>query len=230
MAIGTPTQIGTNQASGTSLVITTTANIVTGDMVIVWCGGGSNNTAPTSVSDSSGNTYSLVAAGGATAEIIGVVFCVNAIALNSGGTITVNFGGASANHAVSAFKVSGMNTTLAEVRDTNAVPTTTSGTATSAGSQTTGALACSTSLLTGAIFTSSSDPGTFTPGGSWTAIGGTSTRFIKPAYQIVAVGTPAVWAPTWVNSVLYRSTVQIFKGAVASNTARPMGLTMGVGC
>ena len=118
MAIGTPVDIGHNQvSSGTTLAITTTANILTGDFVLIVAMGGTASTQITSVTtDASGNVYTVPTAGSQT-DSASFAFTPNAVALNSGATLTVNFGGAAGRHGIQAYRITGLVTSAAAVLD-----------------------------------------------------------------------------------------------------------------
>lgn len=226
MAIGTPVNQGHNQGSSVgSLSVTTLATIATGDFILIVVGNSTSGQAITAVTDPAGNTYTIVAGGGSTA--ISFAYCANATGF-AAGAVAITFGGTS-RHSAQIFSVSGMSLVTATVRDTNATPATTTGTSNPAAtSQTTGARAQAASLLIGALYTAGNDPGTFTPGGSFTALGGTTaTDFLKTAYQIVSDANPVAWAPAGTNNVVYRSSVQIFRAPTPS--ARPDGMLTGVG-
>lgn len=206
MAIGTPVDLGgTSSASTGSLTLTTTNAANLNDVIILhhYC----NNSTGTilSINDDASNTYQL-AHQSTSPPMIECFWVAAANALASGGKIRVTFSGSNGlRHAIAAFTVSGLNVGIVD-----AVGAATTGTATSATSTSTGTLTQATELVVGVV-TSASTPGTFTPGAGFTAIGGASgSAFIDTAYQIVAATTSITWAPTWVNSVLYRSRVASF--------------------
>lgn len=227
MAIGTPVDQGKAQASASTQNITSLATIATGDFILGITGFNSNSTGWSSLVDPSTNTYSTPA-NGTTAPAVGLIWASNVTGYASGGTQACTFIG-TASRATQILSVSGMWATTATARDANAVPVTTSGTSTST-TQTTGAMAQANNLLVATLFTNTNDPGAVN-WGSFTAIGGTSaTRFIKVAYLIVTTGVPVTVPVSWANSVAFRFTTQVFRGAVgAANTARPMMQTLGVG-
>lgn len=213
MAIGTPVDLGHQQStSANTLSLTTSAAVTAGDLILVFWASTSSGTNVTSVTNTAGDTPFLSTTG-ATSPEINVSWFANSAGMASSSNITVNFN-ATTRCAFSAMKVAGMNTTTSFVRDARSAPTTTTGTATSATSQVTPSLSTTKSLLVGATAHNSTDPGVWTPGGSFTSIGGTTaTLFLKTAYLIVSTAAPVTWAPTWVNSAIYRSTVQVFIGA-----------------
>lgn len=225
MAIGTPVNQGSAQGSAGSVNITSLANIANGDMIIGVTGYNSNSTGWTSLVDPSANTYSSPANGG-TAPAIGLIWSSNVTGYNSGGTQACTFIG-SASRATQIISLSGMWTTTASARDSNAVPVTTSGTSTST-TQTTGAMAQNANLLLACLFTNTNDPGTVN-WGSFTAIAGaTSTRFIKLAYLITTTGAPVTVPVSWTNNVAFRFTTQVFRGAAGAGSGSGLSL-VGVG-
>jgi len=109
MAIGTPTAIGSNTGTGTTVVITTTATAVVGTRIIVECGGSST---VSGVADSAGNTYALDrqhSNGGANVTIASAPVTTQ---LTSGGTITVTYA-AGVNFIAAAQSVSGLEPSAA---------------------------------------------------------------------------------------------------------------------
>lgn len=234
MAIGTPADLGHTQVNGTntSLAITTTANILSGDLIVVISTGGSNSVNMSACTDSGGvNVYTVIAAS-ATAPTSNVAYCANATALASGGSITATFPSTSARKGISAFRVSGMKTS-SPLDSTTANPQTqTAGSgATSAAACVTGILGAQPALLVGSLATSATDPGTITLAG-WTAIGGTTaTAFIKPFYKVVStVASDSTFAPSWVNAAGFRTLLKIFDAAGASSSGGAAAMMMlGVG-
>lgn len=103
MAFGTPTSIGTkNDGSGSSCIVTTTANAEVGRLLVAYCSkdnvsdGATNEV--TSVTDSTGaNTWTKAheyseGSGGSDAGVTtAAFFCKVASQINSGGTVTFNF-------------------------------------------------------------------------------------------------------------------------------------------
>jgi hypothetical protein len=73
--------------------------------------------------------------------------------------------------------------------------------------------------------------GTFTPGGSFTALTALTTNaFMYPYYQILAANTPLSTAPSWVNSVSHINLSCGFIGIPATTKNRQSNLALtGVG-
>lgn len=227
MAIGTPVDLGkATSASATSLTIASTlAAVAAGESILIFANMASGQTI-SSITATSGDTPFGTTAASAV-PILNFAWFASSAGMAIASSITVNFGGGAARCAINAVKVSGMNPVTAVMRDARSVPATTTGTATSATSQTTNALSSVSTLLFGATGHGSADPGTWSPPAGFTAIGGTtSVCFLKLAWKIVTVPAPVVWNPTWVNSVTYRSSVQCFLGAQAANTSREMQQSM----
>lgn len=114
-AAATPaiTQLGTANGT-TTAVITTTANVAAGDLVVVVATNGTNNTALISVVDSAANCTTYTVATSTNVPVAArptnaIFYCTNSGALASGGTITVT-GGALEKIAATAFTVSDMAT------------------------------------------------------------------------------------------------------------------------
>jgi hypothetical protein len=234
MGIGTPKDLGHNASSTspTSLAITTGNSVSAGDLIIVVHYA---NSIPsgylTSITDSAGNTYTQnVGQHAALSTGVEIWSCVNALSMASSSTITTNMNSGS-RHGVTAFAVSGMVTSGGPgVIDVNATTATTTGTSTSATTQNIAPTAATTSLILGVL----SAGATITspvPGGSWTQVGGTiTTATVVPCYQIVSALTPVAFAPSWTNSVLYRSSGFSFIGIPANSINRQSNLGLcGVG-
>lgn len=224
MAIGNPVDQGKAQASVNSQNITSLANIANGSMIIGITGFNSNNAAWTGLVDPSANTYGTPA-NGTTAPALGFIWATNVTGYNSGGTQACSFSGAAASRVTQILSVTGMWTgPVDQARDSRAIPSTTTGTSTSTTS-TTGTLSQANSLLIAALFTNTNDPGAVS-WGSFTAIGGTSaTRFMKVAYLVVASGAPVVVPVSWANSVAFRFSVQVFRGAASASIGMGPGAT-----
>jgi len=130
-----------NASSGTSLVITTTAPIAIGDLVVVRVAADNlNATTPTiTCADSGGNTYTSRAFLGvnatAAAGVVGAILSTKAtVAVSTGGTITVTLSGAVTAKAAYAESFTGFDDTLRNAAvtasGTTAASTVTSGSAT----------------------------------------------------------------------------------------------------
>lgn len=226
MAIGTPLSLGSfATAAATSGSIASTANAVTaGDLIILIHYAASSaatvNGLPT---DTAGNVYTRVTVQ-TTTPAYEVFVSPGSLAMASASSISCNFNSSSVRHGLAAITVSGMIPSLG-VWDPR--PLTSTGTATSAGSLTGTPIGASAMFNLGFIVAGAA-AGAYTPGGSWTAIGGSAaTAIILPAYQVTNSFTATlVWAPAWVNSINYRSATMAFKGLPAANTSRQQQLSM----
>lgn len=225
-AIGTPTELGFNVvASGTNnVVITTGATSSAGSMIVVVASAGTNSGNDlSSVTDSNSSTYTVLA-NTSTGRNIGIAVCYSCPSLASGGTITATYSGTTAVHGAHAFYVANMATSSA----LDVTGTTQTGSATSATSTATGTLATSDELIVGAANFAPSDPGTVTPGGSFSCLGAApgTQPFLRVCVQVVASTTSVAWAPSWVNNVSYRTQVYALKGV---STGGASAALLGVG-
>ncbi len=238
MAIGTPVDQGhaASIATPASLTITTLANITAHSAIFLWHYSNSASLSVMSdVQDSAGNKWFTAGLNNTTAPLAELWYCPDSAVLNSGGTITPTWTTGALRHAITAFSVTGLligtqftTANLPNPLDMNDVPA--SITATNTGATITMTpYGSNIQLLTAAMGTAS-NPGTFTPGGSWTAIGGSAaTAWILPMYQIVASTADVAASPSWVNSVSNRLSARSFKGLPATNTAQAMAMMTGVG-
>lgn len=222
-AIGTPLDLGHNQTtSATGLTITTGNAITAGDMACVLdytaATGGLFTSAPT---DTAGNTYVQVYSFTGSTPAFEIYCSFNSLAMASSSTITTVFAGA-VRHGIDAFTVSGIGTTSAAFDKSCGTPT---GTATSSGTLTVPQLSVANELVIG-WFAGASDPGARTWGTGFTGVGGnTATAFALPAYLAVTVPTTFTFAPSWVNSVTYRTGCATFKGSAQTSGGPGMGMT-----
>lgn len=226
MAIGTPLSLGSfATASATSGAIASTPNPVTAADLIILIHYFANSAATVSglPTDTAGNVYTRVTVQ-TTAPAYEVFISPGSLAMASASSISCNFNSSAGRHGLAALTLAGMIPSLG-VWDPR--PLTTTGTATSANSLTGTPIGASNMFNLGFMVTAAA-PGTFTPGGSWTAVGGSAaTAIILPAYQVTNSFTATlVWAPGWVNSILYRSATMAFKGLPAANTSRQQQLSM----
>jgi hypothetical protein len=110
MSIGTPTSLGSQHGTSSTLVITTTAAIVAGVLVVVAIStsatGGAKSVS--SVSDGT-NTYAKAVAFTTSANDTGELWYIaNAAAVGSGASLTVTFSGTPTSSAAIAAQVSGI--------------------------------------------------------------------------------------------------------------------------
>ena len=217
MAIGTPADVGNNATTGTavlSLSITLSAAIAAGSLILVSIS--NHNSAaevPDSVTDTAGNTYTLITAANSNAVTAVLAYCVGASALASGDTITVTY--SSARHiAMRAYSVSGIVASSAfDVSATNAAG---SGTAASVGPTSTTSQADELVFATWAYQNSR----TFTAGSGYTA--GTAdetTSTIRgrvAEWKIVAATGAQTADGTWNTSTTHAGVVATFKAQTST--------------
>lgn len=234
MAIGTPVDLGhSTQLTSTTIAMTTGAAVVAGDAILVPFGNtaGTLATSGASCVDTAGNVYGVKQFTGGTL-VTGAFYCANALAMLSGGTITITMPSSISRQGMTAMKVSGMRLDTATLYDTAYIPASgvsANGTGTS-GTKTYSGQAQIEELLVEVWGGGASTFGTFTPTTGFTAIGGNAaTSTLLPAYKITSVGNAPTINASWVNSIAYRGILFAFRGAVAANTARPIGLLTGVG-
>lgn len=200
MAIGTPVDQGhaSSFSSATSNAITTLASIGAGDSIIVLGYANTSGDDIASVTDTAGNSYSQIATV-TTSPVLSVWACSNAVASNSGMIITVSYNGTGTiRHGAQAISVSGLGNL--DIVSANA-----HGTGTSATSVSTGTLTAQPELVLG-CFVAGTDPGTFTPGGSFTQVGsGGPSAWPFICWQTVNSTASVSWAPSWVTSLSWRT-------------------------
>jgi hypothetical protein len=211
-----------NNTSGTTLAITTTANIDIGDLVVVrWASDNLSATTPTATcADGSANSYVVQrqAAGNATAAAGiagGILTCLATVARPSGSTITLTFSGAITGKAAYAESFQGvLNATRVAVVGTGAV----SGTASSTGASAAGVLAGDLCLGFSAVQSRTAATGDAdSTGGTWSTKvgvngGGTSGQDatsvqINGQYKITTAGGAQTYDNTvtstyWVNGLV----------------------------
>lgn len=215
MAIGTPTAIGQNStsAAASSLVLTTTAAVPAGAMIVLEIA--NHNSAavvPSSVTDSAGNTYTLISAINSSAVSETLAYALNATALASGSTITITFP-STRNAAAAAYSVTGIAT--ASAVDQQASNTTGSSATPSVGP--TSATTQADELVIGLFGYSNSR--TFTPGSGYTALAtveSTGTvRGTTGEYKIVSATGTQTPDGTFSSSTSFAGLVVTFKAAAA---------------
>lgn len=96
MAFASVQSLGSNSSSSaTSLAITTAVTHTAGNKIVVWVAWGVNTRTLTSVSDSAGNTYTVLHSRLLSGKCCAVAISNGTNALASGGTITATLSGAS---------------------------------------------------------------------------------------------------------------------------------------
>lgn len=211
-AIGTPVNQGgyaSFNTGSTTQTITTLADIAAGQLMIQGSYTNTFNNFISSISDPAGSTWAATSNSNhsGVAPVREIWWARAAGALTKGSTITITM--ATSTNRQGGRMISVPNMAVSPV---DAVPTSNNSTATGATSIASGTLAQTNELLIGWVG-AGADPGTFTPGGSWTLVSSnTSGSFVYLAYQIVSSTSSVAWAPTWVNSILNASIMASFKG------------------
>lgn len=229
MAIGTPVSLGNvNSVSSGSLSLTTAAAVTAGDMICIGWECTSAGTTVTNVTTTAGDTGFLQTIPTTTPNVLGTIWFANAIGMATSSNITVTFS-ATVRCTMRAFKVSGMNTVAAQLRDPTASPATTSGTGTSA-SLTSNGLYSNSELLIWQLGNGASNPSTVTPPSGFTLLGtaDASNCFQALGYQVVSSPFPVAANGSWVNSVTFRASLLAFKGAQTGGNPGQL-TTLGVG-
>jgi hypothetical protein len=222
MAIGTPYDMGNyaNASTPSSGSITTTHAVATGDLVVIGRYTGATagvfTSAPT---DNSSNTYVQVPAGyrcSSATPVVDVWYSVNSTSMVTSSTISFNFSGSALREGVTAFGVSGMATASPIALGSAGTTNGTTNNNTTAVTQNAVNLYTSQILIIGWFATSSNVSG-FTPGGSWTRVGGTlaGSANIVPCYQIVSSIGNTVWQPSWTGTASNRCVAMGFIGSSA---------------
>jgi hypothetical protein len=211
-AIGTPTTLGSQNVGGSaSCGITTTANIVAGNLVVVaFARNGTQGIS--SVSDPS-NTYTASGQGQAFTDIW---YCLNAVAVSSGSLITVQFAGSETEIFACAAQVSGITAYDSGAANGN------NGNGTSL-SVTTGTLAKSSEIIFGAGGCKTTL--TFTESSGFTNLYNLSnaSASIALGYKIVFSNAAVTYNPTLTSSVVTLNVVAApFEGKVSTGFNMPM--------
>ncbi len=211
MAVSAPVQLGSATGAPGSLTqaLTTSIDSPYGNTIVVLVGASTAN-AINAVTDSAGNTY---AAGVSYTD--GASFrqrpfwCLNALQLPSGGTITATFNATGAVKLVGAVSVSGL-----AAADSQAAGATGAGTAPSIA---TGGLGWPAEIVFGmlSVKTGAADAFTEAPGftGNSPAL---ATAALRWAWQIVTSSAGVTYAPTLGTSRTWGANTLTFSGAVAS--------------
>lgn len=216
MAIGTPVSIGTSTSTGvhSSNAVTTTVNILNGDLVVVAIEINSNAAVPTvsTVSDGT-NTYTFAARATPTNENNEIWYCSNCVAVSSGATITANWsgsnGGAGAAHSIAACRISGI--VAASALD----KTNTQAGALASPSTTTGVLSQAVEIVIGYFCAQGAE----TQSAGFANINSTNQsgnlNFLD--YQIVSSTASVTYNPSQPSAVTESLVVATFKGAFSGN-------------
>lgn len=239
MAISTPVNLGFigNASTPSSLSITTSAAVSSGDTIIMWhYANGGNSFATGTVTDSSSNTYHTIISSQASAPLLEIFVCYNAASMASSSSITIpSFANSALRHGMSAWKITGLLNTNGGIP----IDPHTTGTANVVQGNTGTSSASipinnsySNIMLFAGIVTQGSTAGTVTQGGSFTTLGGgTTNAFMYPAYQIVASASGVTYAPSWTSTGSAMKCACIaLPGLPATNTSRQaQGTLCGVG-
>lgn len=211
--IGTPTSIGTNTANsgGTTIAITTTANIAAGNLVFVaTCVQHDAGITVTGVSDGT-NTYTRAItqdSSGAIPQGGDIWYKANATAVAAGATLTVTYSGTTLyGKAVAAGQVSGISTS-STLDKTNAGP----GTAVTNPTVSTGVLSYSNEIVVGAFCTQS----TITADSSFTTlssiVNGNGFAQLLLSTKTVSSTNSVTFAPTQASAAIQALVAATFRG------------------
>lgn len=218
MPIGTPVTLGSAVTTGnpSTLTLTTAANIVTGDLVVVATGCRSNaQRSVASVSDGT-NTYTQAGTINDGANVFDIWYKENATAVLAGGTITATLNaaitGGGNGGVVQAYRVTGIAASssldkVATQAATTSTPSVASGTLTQA-----------SELAVGAASQWAATP-TYTESSGFTAVNSaTSASLLSTdmSYQIVAATTTVTFAPSWSGSGQCLTLIATFKAAATA--------------
>lgn len=226
MAIGTPADVGSNATTGTvvtSLAITLSSGVAAGSLILVAIA--NHNSAafvPDAVTDTAGNTYTIVSAANSNAVTANLAYCANAAALSAGNTITVTY--STTRHiAMRAYSVSGAAASAFDQSATNAA-----GSGTSASVGPTGTTTQANELVF-AVFGYQNSK-TFTAGTGYTA--GTKTETTSTIRGVIAewktvsaTGTQTADG-SWNSSTTYAAVVGTFKEGATDPAPRRMAITV----
>lgn len=219
MSIGTPVAISSTSsnfgvASGTAFPTTVAA--AAGSLIVVcvavWT---ATNVLVTSVTDSVGNTYALVAQSPSTSGLVGTAIyaCRSATTtLPSGGGITVNVAGGNA-YAAAAYSVSGAS------NGSDATNSKAGTVAATSESLTTGALVNPNEIVFAVTRANSASFTSWSPGTGFTNIGSLGPLDVMVDYAIVSGLTSKTYGPSWTPSATYATTLATFQGALILNAS-----------
>lgn len=221
-AISTPTVIyddSFNYGHGDGTSVTTTADVPAGSTIVIGLGNQNKNTTFTGVTDSAGNGYTVVVSAAAS-DVYGaaIAYCVNCLALPSGGTITVSGNG----YAIQAAYITGANGGVDKSISSN------NGNAQVASiSQATGVLAQASEIIFGFVSIDKT-ASTYIEATGFTPIVG-HANYDYFAYDIVSVTTSVAYNPSWTGGPFYTADIVVSFKATAAGAVICTRLLMGVG-
>lgn len=213
MAIGTPLALGAaNAAAGAlTLVLTTTATAPAGGLIVVVCSG-SQGSNINSCADSAGNTYTANGIASTFSNGVGkshFFWSFNAIALPSGGAITVTYGVVTPVKNMSAVSVTGC--AAADLKGVGALGTSTAPTIA------TGVLGWPNEIIFGLTQVSAGSADGFTEAAGFTSLAPSlNGDGLHWAWQITTANASPTYAPTLGTSRTWGVNTLTFSGAVAS--------------
>lgn len=228
--ISTPVGLGSNNAAAGSanLVITTGSACGANALIITFPGQNSSSGTVNSVTASSGDSLSsTVAISNAGNNKFRLYYKQGALALGSGGTLTIVYSTSTVAQVASSVCVTGTKTALS----LDAQAGGTSGNNTHfASTLSTGPLAQSYELLIGVTLISAGASDTWTEDAAWTSLPTSSESgsglVIHAAYKIVTSTTSVVYAPSWSATRQYSANVYSFEGIGTGKSG--FGPTMGI--
>lgn len=209
--IGVPVSLGTNTSTGvqSSNQITTTANILSGDLVVVAVQINGSSAPPTVASVSDGTNSYTKAVSIASAGIDEEIWYVSgAVAVGSGAILKATWSGSNAGagaaHAILAARAAGVIPTsaidkVASQQTTTATP-----------SVTTAVLAQTPEIAFAVAFSGDS---TYTQASGFSSISNTSLsgNLNQFAYQLLSSTAAVTFAPSWASSTSTNTLIATFK-------------------
>lgn len=212
MAIGTPASIGTNNStiSSNTVTLTTTANILSGDLLVaaVW---NYSNQAVSTISDGTNNYLPGVSLGQGGNLLCELWYKQNASAVSSGATLTCTFAGAASTKLLGALRCTGIVTagaldkTNSSASASTSTPTVTTATLSQASELVIGYVGC----LNVPTVTESSG---FTTLLNFQGAGGV---LLHVGYQVVSSTAAVTYAPTYSVAEQVVDLIATFKGAAS---------------
>jgi hypothetical protein len=216
--IGAPANLGSNNAAAGSvnLAITTGANCAANALILLDPAQNSSTGTISSASDSAGDSFSTTTAISNTGNNkFRLLYKQGALALSSGGTVTIVYSTSTVTQASDAACVTGTKTsTSLDVQGAGVAATGTNP------SLSTGTLAQAYELLIGVITITAGTSDTYTEDTAhgWTAMtpvsqgSGSTGLEVRWAYNIVTTTSSVTWAPTLGTSRAYSANVYSFEG------------------
>lgn len=219
----------TSKSSSTTIVITTTAAINVGDEVLVAYGGSTTTSAVSSVTDSGGNSYTILKDQAGTTSRVAAAMTSATNAVAAGGTITVTLAVASSIRVAGATSFSGGTT----VQDVTAVSASGASSTPSVGPS---AATSTADTMTYAVFvvSNATASGTLTQGTGYTldqaATTGTSgtNRSLGTEHQINSTTGTQTANGTYGSSMAWDG-IEVVLQAASTSTPKSFGTDTGTG-